>query len=337
MKALKIIGAILAVLFMGYLCWGAILPARLEITKTIEVNKDLASTFYVARDFNMYKDWNAWSKNDPEAKNSMVGNGLEVGDKFQWDGEKNGKGELTHIHIEPLKTITNKMEFFTPQPGTGTETWTFEEKDGKTFITLVGKIDNDVSILHRPFMSWFIGSMTQSGLENLKAMAEKLTDVPAAAAPAPAAPAVALEDISEIFYIGIADSCAVSEMENKFATSKGTLTAYIKQNNLESAGAPMGVFSYYDGKTTSFVTALPVKGEVKVKGKIIMGKIPAGKAVAATHVGPYKNSEPVHVAIDKYAKDNKLQTGSAIEIYENDPSTVKPEEIRTKILYPVQG
>lgn len=55
------------------------------------------------------------------------------------------------------------------------------------------------------------------------------------------------------------------------------------------------------------------------------------------HTGDYSKTGDAHMAIDKYAKDNKMIINEAIEVYENDPATVKPEEVRTKIMYPVKG
>jgi effector-binding domain-containing protein len=333
MKALKIIGLVILALLAGYVIWAFTANKTVDVTRTIEINKDANTVYRVANDFHYYRKWSTWSLSDTAAKNEVTGTGREVGDVWSWDGEKVKQGSMTHIASVPGKSIENKVELHGGWDALIHENWTFEEKDGKTSVTWVEKSDDEIPLLLRPMMSVMMGSALDEGLKNLKNLIETMPALPEETPVAMTAP-VAVEEMSDIFYIGIADSCEVSKIQENFTEDYGKLKSYMEKNKIESAGMPMGIFSFYDGKTTSFIAAFPVKGQVAGSGEIITGKIPAGKGLAITHLG---SSEPAHMAISKYATDNNLKINTAIEIYENDPSTVKPEEIRTKVIYPIQG
>ena len=66
--------------------------------------------------------------------------------------------------------------------------------------------------------------------------------------------------------------------------------------------------------------------------------MPAGDVVMIPKYGNYGTGDmEAHVAIEKFMTENKLSVnGHIYEMYVNDPTTVKPNEIQTDIYYPVK-
>ena len=80
----------------------------------------------------------------------------------------------------------------------------------------------------------------------------------------------------------------------------------------------------------------PVAAGMKESGEIKVYELPGGKMARAVHKGPYETSESTYLELFAWLEENKLSISGPIrEIYPNDPSTVKPEEILTEILVPV--
>ena len=83
-----------------------------------------------------------------------------------------------------------------------------------------------------------------------------------------------------------------------------------------------------------FLVTKPLPG----RGDIHSGEIPAGKQVSLMFKGPYEKMEPAYHAINEWmAASHCVPTGVAYELYYNDPSQVSPDELLTKIVFPVKG
>ena len=67
-------------------------------------------------------------------------------------------------------------------------------------------------------------------------------------------------------------------------------------------------------------------------------KFDAGEVVTVSKFGNYGTGDTeAHAALEKYLTENKLSiNGPVYEMYVNDPSAVKPNEIQTDIYYPVK-
>jgi len=91
-------------------------------------------------------------------------------------------------------------------------------------------------------------------------------------------------------------------------------------------------------KGTAIVeVAWPVSGTVKGSGEIRVYELPGGKMVRTLHRGPYETCESTYLALFSWIEERHLQIAGPIrEIYPNDPREVKPEEIITEIMVPVQ-
>jgi effector-binding domain-containing protein len=83
--------------------------------------------------------------------------------------------------------------------------------------------------------------------------------------------------------------------------------------------------------------AVPVIGNPEGNGEIRHYTIPGGKMARTFHRGPYEACEPTYLALFTWICEHNLQISGPIrELYHNDPNEVKPEEILTEILAPVE-
>jgi len=124
------------------------------------------------------------------------------------------------------------------------------------------------------------------------------------------------------------------------------LAGYIMKNKITFAGMPTFIchetspecVKEANEKGTALVEVVwPVTGTVTGSGDIEVYTLPGGKMVRTFHKGPYETCEYTYLALFSWIEKHHLQiTGPIREIYPNDPREVKPEEILTEIMVPVQ-
>ncbi|MFH0883974.1 MAG: GyrI-like domain-containing protein [bacterium] len=113
----------------------------------------------------------------------------------------------------------------------------------------------------------------------------------------------------------------------------GKLMGLVQAGKVEMTGPP---FSIYYGEVEGgwdVLTGIPVKTETMVGGEFSSGSLPAGKALKATHYGPYEGLATSYAAWKKYMEDNKITTTGAMwEVYVDDPEKVAdPSQLRTEL------
>lgn len=121
--------------------------------------------------------------------------------------------------------------------------------------------------------------------------------------------------------------------------------SYLDENGIVPAGmptfichetSPEAVMEANEKGTAMVEVVWPVSGGVKGSGEIKVYELAGGKMARAVHRGPYELCESTYLKLFAWLDENKLCiTGPIREIYPNDPSTVKPEDILTEILVPV--
>ncbi|MES2629539.1 MAG: GyrI-like domain-containing protein [Bacteroidota bacterium] len=337
MKVLKFLGIGILVLFAVYVIWAAIAPSKIDGKATIEIDRNPAFVYEVSKDFNFYKQWNPWSKMEPEAKSEITGTGRELGDTWKWEGQQIGTGGMTHKEFVQDKKIVNEVTFVSPRPGSMSDVWTFEDKDGKTLVTWITTGEDEIPFLMRPMSSIFMSGVFEQGLNDFKDLVEGMADLPKVKRTNTAYTPV-VGEVADITYLAVKDSCLAKDIAQHLEKAYGKLEAYMKANRIEQAGSPMAIYWSYDPDgSTTFEAGIPVKAGTQGKGQIYVAKTDGGKTITCTHLGDYSKSGEAHMVIDEFAKENNMKINEAIEIYENDPTKVKPEEVRTKILYPVKG
>lgn len=129
----------------------------------------------------------------------------------------------------------------------------------------------------------------------------------------------------------------------KLATIYGTkLQAYIKKNNLKTAGAPMAWYKK-EQAPWFFDAGLPVnKAGAKAVSGVRVKELPASKAIIAHFFGPYELLPQGYTVIKDFMKENKkVSAGSPYEIYvtdaiDKDGKAIDPYKVQTDIVFPIK-
>jgi effector-binding domain-containing protein len=131
---------------------------------------------------------------------------------------------------------------------------------------------------------------------------------------------------------------ATREIGQKMGEVYGKLFSYSGANNITPAGPPFSVYYEFDPNgNTTFEAGFPVSQVVKSEGDVVYKEYPAMKVVSTLYVGPYEKMMEPYTALDKYIKDNKLETiKTSWEVYLTNPMEVKPEENKTIIYFPIK-
>jgi len=114
---------------------------------------------------------------------------------------------------------------------------------------------------------------------------------------------------------------------------------FIAQQGAEIVGAPYLAYSNGNVDFTQFDIELgiPINAEIAINGEFFMSKTCEGKAITATHKGPYQDIEIVYTALMGYLAENKLEsTGVYYDYYINNPADTPESELLTQVVFPIK-
>lgn len=126
-----------------------------------------------------------------------------------------------------------------------------------------------------------------------------------------------------------------------FGANIGQFMIHFYQQNLAPQGPPMGIYFSSPDKTEAtdakWCIAFPVNHDATMKSPLRKGEFKAQTVATCLHIGPYEKITSTYEKLKKFISANGYEiSGPHIEQYENDPRTVKPEEIRTLVIFPVK-
>lgn len=118
----------------------------------------------------------------------------------------------------------------------------------------------------------------------------------------------------------------------------GTLGAILGMKGILPAGPPLAVYRMGDAGKVSVDIGFPVAKDAlpKSNGVVKAGDTPGGRAVAATHHGPYDTIQGTCAAMSAYMEKNGLPMPSlSWEVYLSDPRTTAPQDMVTQVYFPI--
>jgi len=102
------------------------------------------------------------------------------------------------------------------------------------------------------------------------------------------------------------------------------------------AGAPFVAYYNMDMQDMEVEIGFPVSRQLPGEGEIQSSELP-GKVATCLFVGPYSESRPAYDALTEWTEKQGYEpTGIAYEIYFDDPSQTPPEELKTRIMFPLK-
>ena len=153
---------------------GLLMPTEYELERSILINAGTEKIHPLVGDLKRWEEWTPWKEADPTVAVTFGDKTTGVGASQTWT-EENGDGELVFTASDPQTGIEFDMAFNQgsmkskcairyAKEGTGTRvTW---EMAGDAEVPIIGA-------LFAALIDDMVGPMFESGLEKLKAQAEK--------------------------------------------------------------------------------------------------------------------------------------------------------------------
>jgi effector-binding domain-containing protein len=129
----------------------------------------------------------------------------------------------------------------------------------------------------------------------------------------------------------------VFRLAKVFGEAYAVLEKYLAEIGEKPADAPFGAYFNMNMFSLDIAIGFPVRKPLPGKEKVQAYEIPAGKAAVAMHIGPYGKVGAAYKAIDSFLRANHLtKTGVCYEFYLNDPTTTPPDQLQTRVMFPLK-
>ena len=174
---LKILAIVVVVLIVAILIYAATRSDTFRVQRSASIKALPERIFPLINDLHSHAAWSPWGKKDPAMKKTHSGAASGKGAVYEGDGNKEiGKGRMEITESSPPSTVVMAMHFIKPFEAHSTAEFTLEPSGDSTYVTwsLYGPQPYLAKVMHIFFdMDSMIGREFESGLANLKAIAEK--------------------------------------------------------------------------------------------------------------------------------------------------------------------
>jgi len=173
---LKIIVIVVIVLVAAVLAIAMTKPDSFRVERKTSSKSAPDKIFPLIDDFHNWSSWSPWERVDPAMRRTHSGAASGKGAVYEWEGNsKVGQGRMEILEASPSKVII-KLDFLKPFEGHNVAEFAFEPQSDSTGVTwaMYGPAPFFSKVM-QVFMSMdkMIGKDFDSGLANLKAIAEK--------------------------------------------------------------------------------------------------------------------------------------------------------------------
>lgn len=175
MKALKIVLILLAALIAACLAIGLMVSSKFTVSRTITINAAPDKVYALIADPRGWKHWSVWNQRDPAMTIEYSGAASGAGAVWAWKSKSQGDGRMTFTAVEPPKRLAYDL-FFPDFGTTSSGDFQLEANGAATQVTWRMNGDMGANPIYRLmglFMDKIVGPDFDTGLANLKALAEK--------------------------------------------------------------------------------------------------------------------------------------------------------------------
>lgn len=152
------------------------LPSEYKVERSIEISQPVGIVYGYVADFNNFHDWNPWTPMEPSHKFEVVGDSGGVGQKYSWEGEIVGTGDMTFLELRQKQLIKSDINFHTPNEGKGIVDWAFDGDMNETIVSwsITGEAGYPMGRYFGLMMDEFLGKNFEDGVSKLKEECEKI-------------------------------------------------------------------------------------------------------------------------------------------------------------------
>lgn len=345
MKILKYLLFLVFILLVAFLLYVIIQPSKYDVKRSKLIDAPANLVYNQINNIKHWDKWGPWHDTDSTIVTTYSENTIGVGAKSSWTS-KDGPGSMELVNTVPDKSVDLKMQFGNYEP---TDIyWKLDEVEGGTNVTWGMKNDNN-PFMFKLFgvlsggMDKMLGKMEEDGLNNLeKVVLEQIKNMPK--------PNYKLSEVEDLelpaaTFIGYKQNTSTDltheEFTKLYMEYLPKVGAYAASKLKPDAYTPGTYFIKWDQQTkeAEYYIGVLLKEKLAPAEDMTSIDIPAGKAVKISKLGNYGTGDyEAHLAIEEFMKSKNLESNgtSVWELYVNDPTLVKPEEIQTDIYYPIQ-
>jgi len=342
MKILKYILLLVLLLAFGLAIYAAMQPDAFEIKRTRVVNAPVEVVYNNVSDFKNWEAWLPWKEEDPGMVLTYSEQTQGEGASYSWSAA-DGDGSMKMVEAKPNEAIVNEITFEGMSPSQGL--WTFKPVENGTEVTWGMKAEESPYIMK-------LVSVVSGGYENMMAPMfdrglEKLDSIVQIQAKdyKPASEwsmgEITKKPMDAQTFIGYPHVSDTEEAMQLFQESMPKAGMYATQKGLApDEYMPSAIYNNWDMETgeVDFIIGLFLKKDLAPAEGMKQVSLPKGEVVMVSKFGNYGvGDEQAHMAIAEFMKENNLTVaGPVYEMYVNDPTEVKENEIQTDIYYPVK-
>lgn len=130
----------------------------------------------------------------------------------------------------------------------------------------------------------------------------------------------------------------LQELPGVIGQTLGSLKQYLAEHGRQPCGPPFVAYHNMDMQNLDLEIGIPVEERFEGQGAIRPSCIPGGRLAACTFTGPSQDLARAYAALARLVERRGLRaTGVAYELYLNDPQTTPPQQLQTRILFPLKG
>jgi uncharacterized protein YndB with AHSA1/START domain len=174
---LKISFIVVALLLGALLIFAATKPDSFRIERSTTIAAPPEKVFAFINDMRQFNAWNPFAKIDPQGVITYDAVTAGVGGAYTWLGEKSGAGRMQISESVTPKRVSAKLDFTKPFEAHNLVDFTIEPQGAGVSFTWA--MHGPMPYMNRLMTIFFdmdktVGKDFESGLNNLKALAEKV-------------------------------------------------------------------------------------------------------------------------------------------------------------------
>ena len=210
---------------------------RVRVEQTRLIDAPLDQVYPHVADLAQWKDWNPWLATDADTQLTVSDPSNRAGSTCAWDNVTMGSGVVTHMRLQPLNSIVQRLRLRQPFKLAGRCNWTFKAVGQQTEVrwSLRGR----VAFSMRAFATTVQGSLAldcRYGLDQLARLLEPDT------APRYSIVHLGVRDVASQPYVYAAYSGAIKGLAQAVRTTVADLRAQLSDLGVQAAGVPMALY-----------------------------------------------------------------------------------------------
>jgi uncharacterized protein YndB with AHSA1/START domain len=173
---LKTLLLIVAAAVAALLIYAATKPDSFRLSRSATIAAPPDKVFALINDLRQFNTWNPFAKMEPTVAITYDATSAGVGGAYQWKGDKTGEGRMQITESVPAQRVSAKLDFSKPFEAHNVVEFTVQPQGRGSTVTWA--MHGPMPYLNRVMTIFFdmdktVGKDFESGLANLKALAEK--------------------------------------------------------------------------------------------------------------------------------------------------------------------